>query len=331
MGTDYVLSSVIAPYIKGLLEEKRSLGYNYRSEELILNRFDHYCVETGLDTENITREALEGWLEKTANEGACNQGKRISVVRQLLLYMASLGIRVYIPQDFCHFERKMPHILSAGELAGLFEAIDSYQPGGSGSHNRNLVRLSHEYRLLFRMIYACGLRNSEAAGIGVSEVNLDAGILTILNAKKQKDRLVYMADDLTALCRDYYAYLCDDLGFKPQWFFPSSDPDKPLRNTTVDRRFAEAWANTAYAKCCNDKPVVHDLRFTFVTNRINQWAEEGEDIHVMLPYLSMYLGHKSISETHYYYHLTLEASRIAHMKDRTSALVIPEVISYEYE
>ena len=183
MGTDYVLSSVIAPYIKELLEEKRSLGYSYRSEERVLYRFDHYCVETGLDTENITREALGGWMERTANEGAFNQGKRISVVRQLLLYMASLGINVYIPQDFCHFERKMPHILSAGELTSLFKAIDSYRPGGSGSHNRKLVRLSHEYRLLFRMIYLCGLRNSEAAGIAVSEVDLDAGILTILKGR----------------------------------------------------------------------------------------------------------------------------------------------------
>jgi len=223
----------------------------------------------------------------------------------------------------------MPHILSSGELLSLFKEIDSYQLCGSGSNNRNLVRLSREYRVLFRMIYLCGLRNSEAAGIGVSEVDLDTGILTILNAKKQKDRLVYMADDLTALCREYYDFLCDDLGFKPRWFFPSNNPDKPLRNTTVDRRFATAWAKTVCAGCCNDKPVVHDLRFTFVTNRINQWIDEGKDIQVMLPYLSMYLGHKSISETHYYYHLTLEASRIAHMKDRTSELVIPEVVSYE--
>ena len=222
----------------------------------------------------------------------------------------------------------MPHILSDRELEAFFKEIDSYCPGGSGARNRHLVRLSHEYKVLFRMIYTCGLRNSEAAGIGVPEVDLNTGVLTILNAKKQKDRLVYMAEDMTCLCREYYMYLCGELGEEPHWFFPAFDPSKPLRNTTVDRRFADAWGKTAYAACCNDKPVVHDLRFTFVTNRINKWIESGKDIRVLLPYLSMYLGHKSVSETHYYYHLTLEASRIAQKMDKTSGLVIPEVVPY---
>ncbi len=36
--------SIIAPYIDGVLDEKHSHGYSYRSEELVLNRFDDYCV-----------------------------------------------------------------------------------------------------------------------------------------------------------------------------------------------------------------------------------------------------------------------------------------------
>ena len=329
MRQGHLLSSIVAPYIEGLLAEKRSLGYSYYSEALVLYRFDRYCNEAGFDTINITRDMLAGWMERTESEGTFNQGKRISAVKQLLLYMASLGISVYLPKDFCHFEKKMPHILSDGELSALFKEIDAYFPSGSGARNRNLLRLSQEYKVLFRMIYACGLRNSEAAGISTSEVDLDAGVLTILNAKGQKDRLVYMAEDLTSLCREYYTYLCDELEIEPKWFFPAYNPVKPLRNTTVDRHFAEVWNKTAYAACCNDKPVVHDLRFTFVTNRINHWIAAGKDICVLLPYLSKYLGHKSISETHYYYHLTLDASRMAHKMDQTSGRVIPEVVSYE--
>lgn len=92
-----------------------------------------------------------------------------------------------------------------------------------------------------------------------------------------------MADDLTCLCREYYDYICSELGTEPAWFFPALDPERPLANTAVDRRFNDAWKKTSYAACCNDKPVVHDLRFTFVTNRINQWIEAGEDINVLLP------------------------------------------------
>lgn len=327
MSDAYKPSGILAPHIAGLVSEKRSLGYDYHSEEMILFRFDRHCLERSLDTESVTRDFLSGWMEQSETEGLFHQGKRISVVRQLLIYMASLGIPVYIPHGFCHFEKKLPHILAQEELDALFFEIDAYVPHQSS--NRNLLRLSNEYRVLFRMIYGCGLRNSEGAGIAVSDVDMEAGILTILNAKGQKDRLVYMSDDLSELCKGYFQYLCGELGMVPEWFFPALDPSRPLKNRTVDRRFALAWAGTSFAASCNDKPVVHDLRFTFVTKRINRWIEEGRDINVMLPYLARFLGHKSISETHYYYHLTLDAARIIKSRDSIGPNAIPEVVSYE--
>jgi len=327
MSETYKPASILAPHIAAFVSEKRSLGYDYHSEELILLRFDRYCLERGLDTESVTRDFLSDWLERSDTEGLFYQGKRTSAVRQLLLYMASLGIQVYIPHDFCRFEKKLPHILARDELAALFFEIDAYVPHQFS--NRNLLRLSNEYKVLFRMIYGCGLRNSEGAGIAVSDVDIEAGILTILNAKGQKDRLVYMSGDLRELCKEYFQYLCGELGMVPEWFFPALNPAHPLKNTTVDRRFALAWARTSFAAGCNDKPVVHDLRFTFVTKRINRWIEEDKDINVMLPYLAKFLGHKSISETHYYYHLTLDAARIIKSRDSIGPNAIPEVVSYE--
>lgn len=327
MPETYKLASILAPHITGFVTEKRALGYDYHSAELILLRFDRYCLERSLNTTSVTRGFLSGWMEQSDTEGLFNLGKRISVVRQLLIYMASLGIPVYIPHDFCHFEKMLPHILSREELDALFFEIDAYVP--RQFTNRNLLRLSNEYKILFRVIYSCGLRNSEGAGIAVSDVDMETGILTIWNTKGQKDRLVYMSDDLRGLCKEYFQYLCDELGMVPEWFFPALNPAHPLKNTTVDRRFAEAWARTSFAASCNDKPVVHDLRFTFVTKRINRWIEDGKDITVMLPYPARFLGHKSILETHYYYHLTLDAARIIKSRDSIGPNAIPEVVSYE--
>ncbi len=117
--------SIIASYIDGLLKEKHTAGYSYNSEELVLNRFDTYCFNNNLDTLNITKEFLSGWLEGTDNEGAFNQGKRISCVRQLLLYMATCGIEVYIPHDFCHFTRALPHIFDQSEIDEFFKELDA--------------------------------------------------------------------------------------------------------------------------------------------------------------------------------------------------------------
>lgn len=318
--------SLIAPYIDGLLEEKHANGYSYESEELVLNRFDTYCINKKLETPEITKEFLSGWMERSETEGSFNHGKRISCVRQLLVFMATCGINVYIPHDFCHFKRALPHIFEVEELVSFFSEVDSYFP--PDNRPAYLHRLANEYRLLFRWYLCCGLRNAEAAGILTENVDLETGTLTILDSKGNKDRLVYLPDDLLESTRQYHSYLTDTLGKESKWFFPGMNPEKSLPNTSVDSVFNRFWNKTPYANCSN-KPTVHDFRFSYVVSRMNLWAEAGVDLQVMMPYLSRYLGHKSTNETFYYYYLVKEAYKTIEKKDTIADDVIPEVPSYE--
>lgn len=321
-----VRKSLIAPYIDGLLEEKHANGYSYESEELVLNRFDTYCINKKLETPEITKEFLSGWMERSETEGSFNHGKRISCVRQLLVFMATCGINVYIPHDFCHFKRALPHIFEVEELVSFFSEVDSYFP--PDNRPAYLHRLANEYRLLFRWYLCCGLRNAEAAGILTENVDLETGTLTILDSKGNKDRLVYLPDDLLESTRQYHSYLTDTLGKESKWFFPGMNPEKSLPNTSVDSVFNRFWNKTPYANCSN-KPTVHDFRFSYVVSRMNLWAEAGVDLQVMMPYLSRYLGHKSTNETFYYYYLVKEAYKTIEKKDTIADDVIPEVPSYE--
>ncbi len=102
------------------------------------------------------------------------------------------------------------------------------------------------------------------------------------------------------------------------------NPEKPLPNTTIDTVFKRFWNKTPYASCHNE-PTVHDFRFTFVVRRMNLWAEQGLDLHVMMPYLSRYLGHKSTNETFYYYYLVNDAYKTIARRDTMASDVIPEV------
>ncbi len=325
MGNNSEFKSIISNYITGMLQEKRSNGYSYDSEEKILKRFDRYCTDNCLDKLEVNKVFLEKWMERTETEGNFNQGKRISVVRQLLLYMASCGIIVYIPHDFCHFKKAQPHIFDSFEIHDFFNVVDAYRPEHRPAYE---VRLANEYRLIFRLYCCCGLRNAEVAGIAKENVNLEEGILTLLNSKGNKDRLVYLSEDLRKNCIEYFLYIRSTLGFSPKWFFPAKDPDKPIKNTTMDKVFNNFWGKTKYA-LCNNKPTIHDFRFTFVVNRMNIWAEESVDLNVMMPYLSRYLGHKSINETFYYYYLVSDAYKTLAKNDTVAGAVIPEVVSYE--
>ena len=326
MNNKAIRKSIIAPYIDGLLEEKHANGYSYKSEELVLNRFDKYCINKRLDTLEISKEFLSDWMKRSNSENAFNQGKRVSCVRQLLIFMATCGIKVYLPHDFCHFKRALPHIFDSSEVKSFFKEVDSYTL--EDYKPSYLHRLANEYRLLFRWYLCLGLRNSEAAGILTENVDLDNGILTILDSKGNKDRLVYLPSDLLENTRQYYSYLKGVLENEPKWFFPGMDSKKCLTNTSVARVFNRFWNNTIYANC-NNKPTVHDFRFSYVVSRMNTWAENDVDLQVMMPYLSKYLGHKSINETFYYYYLVKEAYNTVEKKDTIANDVIPEVLPYE--
>ena len=321
MSCRYELASVIAHYIEGLLAEKRALGFLYRTEEPVLARFDGYCLAHGLEQPEITRDFLAGWLERSDTEGSRNHRRRAGVARQLMLHMASMGLRVHIPDRLPKIEATLPHIMTADERKAFFAEADAYRPASDTAACR---RLAGEYRVLFRMIYCCGLRNSEACGIASDRVDTGAGTLTITESKGRKDRIVYMADDLAGLCAGYFTWLQGILGFRPDWFFPSKGPARPLANTSVDRVFARCWNATRFAKSCNDKPVVHDLRFSFITDRVNRWALDGANVEAMMPYLSRYVGHKDLQSTYHYIHSSEQLRDVIAAYDVTGASAMPE-------
>lgn len=324
---DIQFTSILAPYIEGLIKEKRANGYKYDTEIAILARFDKYCVDKGLNELNITKDFMDDWMMKSDSEGNFNQGKRISCVRQVLKYMASLGIPVYLPENFCHFKRALPHIFDSNEIKAFFDVLDKKRP----PYNRPAtVRLHVEYRLIFRTFCCCGLRNSEVLKLKNSDVDLDNGILTIRDSKGNKDRLVYLPAKLYDSFLNYRKWMLYNFQFNSEWFFPSYNPDKPFPASSMDRVFNETWMATPFCNCTN-KPTVHDFRFTFVVKRLNKWAEEGVDLGVMLPYLSRYLGHKTVKETLYYYFLVEQAYSTIEKKDTIANSVIPEANDEQYQ
>lgn len=180
--------------------------------------------------------------------------------------------------------------------------------------------------VLFRLIYLNGLRISEACKLATSETVFDEGIITILDGKGRKDRLVYLSKDMSELCLQYLKHLEKVTGQHQRWLFPGRHICDPIGIATVEHKFMEFWEQTSFSANCGIKPTVHDLRHTFVVNRINAWSEQGLSFSQMLPYLSKYLGHKTFNETFYYYHYTREAAKNIRKKDSTIKKVIPEVM-----
>lgn len=318
----YTFSSALAPYIQGLLDQKRSLGYKYDTEEYVLRSLDRYWAEANGASAHVTRESLLGWMEKKPTEDVASRSSRISVARQLALYMNGIGQDAYVPVDKYIKSHPAIHVLSNAEICGLFEAIDSYEPWRSSPE---VIRLGQEYKVLFRLILTTGLRRSEAVSIKIQDVSWAAGAITIRGAKGRKDRLVYMAGDMMALGREYLHYLCSTLGCEPAWLFPSADMTAHISGGSLAHHFRKFWDMTPFAPVCEKAPTIHALRHTYVVQRMNRWMEQGADLQVMMPYLSRQLGHTSTNETFYYYHQVMDAFRTIQQKDTLASKVLPEV------
>ena len=324
--SNYQFQSCFAPYIEKFIQEKRAAGFVYESEEWKLKHFDAFCIEESVTEPCLSRELVKKWGTLRDGEALVTCSARTSVIRQFALFLAPLGIEAYTPSNFYKAEKKVVHILSDAEIKALFKEIDSYVPAISASA---FYRLAAEYKIIFRLIYCCGLRISEARKLRWKNVDLKQGTIRILQSKGHKDRLIYMAEDLVGVLNTYEKVLCDKYHCLSDWVFPARETNRCLSNCTIDKKFREFWALTPYAECCDKAPTVHCLRHTFVVKRMNLWMEEGIPLKEMLPFLSRYLGHQSPDETFYYYHQVAEAFRIIRDKDKTGKLVIPEVNIYE--
>lgn len=324
MGVSFI--SCFSEDLTLFVRTKREVGFQYDSSEYVLYQFDRFCADKGISSPILTKELADSWL--SSFEGCCvpTVSNRASVLRQFSLFLLSNGKEAYIPGQKHQGKHRQIHVLSDDEVIALFEQIDQYIPK---VNHPSFMRLSMEYRVLFRLLLCCGLRVSEARKLKKEDVDLQAGTMAIRSGKGNKERIIYLPDDLRLLLIQYTEKMHETYNDNSVWFFPAREMDNLMTVGIIDKRFNEAWRSTVFAEKCPDKPTVHCLRHTFVVKRMNAWMEKGIPLSRMLPYLSKYLGHKSVMDTFYYYHQVDTAFRIVHEKDRRSKVIIPEVTVYE--
>ena len=290
--------------IAGLVAEKRALGYKYVSEERVLARFDTFCASEFPALDTVTRASLEAWVTSARRRAAkpATVNNLVAPVRELARWLQRRGVDAYVlPAGVLQKPaRYIPHIYSDQELASLFAATDQ-------CHYCSEVPFRHLVMpVLFRTIYACGLRCSEARLLRVDDVDINTGVLQIRDAKGGKDRQVPVSAPLLERLAVYHAALAGQPGW--EWFFPGATPGEALTLGNVDKNFRRfLWQARIAHGGRGHGPRVHDLRHTMAVNNVRRWFEQGESGNALLPILQTYLGHSSIGDTAYYLHLTAES------------------------
>jgi integrase/recombinase XerD len=290
--------------ITALVAEKQAVGYKYDAEARVLARFAAFSRSEFPGVDTLTEASVQAWITAARGRGvkpATLQGLA-APIRELARWLARreqvayLLPRAALPRP----ARYVPHIYTDAELAALFAQTDR-------CHYCSEVPLRHLVMpVLFRTIYACGLRCSEARLLGVGDVDIDTGVLQIRDAKGGKDRQVPVSGPLRARLAGYQAHVAGQPG-RREWFFPGT-VGQPLTLGNVYHNFRRfLWQAGISHGGPGHGPRVHDLRHSMAVNNLRSWFAAGRDVGALLPVLQTYLGHSSIADTAYYLHLTAES------------------------
>ena len=180
---------------------------------------------------------------------------------------------------------KLPAVLTREEVARLFAAVREPR-----------------FRMVLRLIYACGLRIGEAVTLAVSDITRDGPRLHLRRTKGQKERLVPLPVWAYRELQDYWR-----THKHPRLVFPSvgrgwrerSTPLSKLTRADVPMGVGSIQHCVRFARADARLPVtthVHTLRHSYATHLL----EEGVSIRL----ISAYLGHTSLETTLIYTHLT---------------------------
>lgn len=314
-------------YIQEFIELKQAVGYKYLTEAGHLKRFDTFTVENYHSVDALSKEIVLDWCSKKSYEKQGNLCSRVSVIRQFSMYLDNIGVHAYIiPKNyFKSGETYVPHIYSGDELKQFFQETDKCHYCYECPY-RHLIM-----PILFRMIYTCGLRLSEARLLKVKDVDLHLGILTINHSKKDNNRLVPMSDELTKRCQDYsnMVHTHSDL---ERYYFPLIN-NTPMTIANIYKNFRKfLWKAGISHGGRGYGPRIHDFRHSFAVHCLKKWSMEGKDLMTYLPILRVYLGHDSFEETAYYLRLTADVFPEITLKLETIyADLIPEINGDVYE
>ncbi len=294
-----IFNSRLAPYMTGLVEQKRALGCKYETQVKQLQKFDAFCLKQFPNETTIPREMLDIWGAMRPYEQPGTFRNRVTVISHLAAYMVSLGQDAFIfPTNECPKEPKyIPHIYSEDELRRLFRQIDCchYSPEVP---NRHLIM-----PVLFRILYCCGLRLGEALRLEVSDVDLALGVLIIRGSKNENDRYVPMSKRLTERCRNY-AEQIHGANSPHKYFFPAPD-DGMISGMNVYTNFRRFLQKAGISHGGRGKgPRIYDFRHTFAVHSLKRIVLSGKDLAVYHQVLKTYMGHSFFKYTAYYLQLT---------------------------
>ncbi len=245
-------------------------------------------------------------LLRNSEYSKATTARKLAALRSLYKYLLRRGLVATSPVAVIRTpkqDKRLPSCLDEAQMQALLEAprVLSEQQGQTGPAGRLLALRD---LAILETIYSSGLRISELVGLNREDMNIAGGAL-LVRGKGRKERLVPLGSIASTAVAAYVAQL-------PR-------PAQPPRGRSTGPLFVNKLGSRLSARSVRRKldkyllmagiPVhcsPHTLRHSFATHMLNHGAD--------LRSVQELLGHKSISTTQIYTHLTTERLKAVYDK-----------------
>lgn len=273
---------LIREYLTYCRVEKGLAGNSIESYATDLARLGAWAEKNSLELSGLSRLDLREWLIDLSGEKLSENSKRrlTSAVRGFYKFLMFEGHISKNPAEDLVLPRKgvyLPRFLNRSEIEMLLTTPDTS------------TEIGLRDRAILELMYASGLRVSEAVNLKIGDVDIDLGILTT-TGKGSKTRRVPVGSSAVEWLKSYLAVRRkkQDIEIDKMFVTPNG---KPLNRQAIYIFITE------YAEKCGLKGVTpHTLRHSFATHLVQNNAD--------IRSVQQMLGHADISTTQIYTHVT---------------------------
>ena len=273
---------LIREYLNYLRVEKGLAANSLESYERDLAKLRIWIEKNGFDLIKLTRQDLREWLIDLGQTTLSENSKRrmISAMRGFYKFLMIDGHIKINPSDNLDAPQKgfyLPKFLNQNEIEMLISQPDISTESGLRD------------RAILELMYASGLRVSEAVNLTTIDIDLDAGILTT-TGKGSKTRRVPVGSSAVEWLKSYLVLRRrkENVGVQNLFVTPLGRPINRQIIYSLIREYAE--------KCGLEGVSPHTLRHSFATHLIQNSAD--------IRSVQQMLGHADISTTQIYTHIT---------------------------
>jgi integrase/recombinase XerC len=286
------LEQSLAEFLTHLGLEKNSSAQTVKSyrEDLTqaLDFLRDRLKKSSVDPRDWSTRSLRSFVAWLHEQGYAKTtvARRLAAVRSFGKFLCREGVLKSNPAQALRGPRqdkKLPHFLTVADARKLLVAPPDAPP------------LGRRDRAILETLYSAGLRVSELVGLNLDDVDLSDGVL-VVRGKGKKERLALLGGPakaaLSAWLSDRAALLADRRRQSPAVFVNKAGGRLTTRSVG---RLLEKHLRTAGL---DPRTTPHTLRHSFATHML----DAGADIRGV----QELLGHKSLSTTQVYTHVTTQ-------------------------